>query len=97
MEISYFFCVSSFQHPVDICINMWKFLFAEENIKINPDSATLYWGKDSIILLENAILLEMITVDNTIHSYVLLHMIGMMRSHKYSMDISSYEYGGPPQ
>jgi len=29
-------------------------------------------------------------VDNAIHSYVLLYMIGMMRFHKYSMDISSY-------
>src|SRR5215475_10502403 len=35
-------------------------------------------------------LLKMITVDNAIHSYVLLHMIGMMHFRKYSMDISSY-------
>ena len=32
----------------------------------------------------------MVTVDNSLHSYVLLYKIGMMRFRKYSMDISSY-------
>src|SRR4030095_17220712 len=87
MEISYFFCVSRFQHAVDFCIHMWKSSFAG---KIQGSIYALQHyvlGEDSIIILANTVLLEMIIVDNSLHSYVLLCKAGMMCFREHQMDI----------
>jgi hypothetical protein len=86
MEISHFFYISHCQLPVDLCINMWKSSFAEKNIRINLRSTTLYRDEDSTIILVNAVLLKMMTVDNSLYSCVSLSQPDMVCFRKHQMD-----------